>query len=143
MSTMSNVHYLVSRCQAGTGRCVVDKAHRNQCQACRLKKCLQMGMNKDDVRDCDHRDVFFSAASLLRPLGFSGNYLYPKLYISQVTTSIPSSIYLSHNYPNMALNIDTGEDEQVRSLVIPQRELFHGPAEAQRIDLRGLSQTPR
>ncbi|XP_078048605.1 photoreceptor-specific nuclear receptor [Augochlora pura] len=39
---------LIYRCQAGTGRCIVDKAHRNQCQACRLKKCLQMGMNKDE-----------------------------------------------------------------------------------------------
>ncbi|KAK7115533.1 hypothetical protein V1264_001381 [Littorina saxatilis] len=38
---------LIYRCQAGTGACNVDKAHRNQCQACRLKKCLQMGMNKD------------------------------------------------------------------------------------------------
>lgn len=38
---------LIYRCQAGTGACIIDKAHRNQCQACRLKKCLKMGMNKD------------------------------------------------------------------------------------------------
>lgn len=46
----SRVVFLVQkcyRCQAGSGHCVIDKAHRNQCQACRLKKCLQMGMNKD------------------------------------------------------------------------------------------------
>ncbi|CAL4112626.1 unnamed protein product [Meganyctiphanes norvegica] len=42
---------LIYRCQAGTGQCVVDKAHRNQCQACRLKKCMQCGMNKDAVQN--------------------------------------------------------------------------------------------
>ncbi|XP_068459644.1 photoreceptor-specific nuclear receptor-like [Clinocottus analis] len=42
---------LIYRCQAGTGRCTVDKAHRNQCQACRLKKCLQAGMNKEAVQN--------------------------------------------------------------------------------------------
>ncbi|KAM3728766.1 Photoreceptor-specific nuclear receptor [Dirofilaria immitis] len=42
---------LIYRCQAGTGTCIVDKAHRNQCQACRLKKCLSKGMNKDAVQN--------------------------------------------------------------------------------------------
>ncbi|RXM92894.1 Photoreceptor-specific nuclear receptor [Acipenser ruthenus] len=44
---------LIYRCQAGTGMCPVDKAHRNQCQACRLKKCLQAGMNKDGDENID------------------------------------------------------------------------------------------
>ncbi|CAH8646973.1 unnamed protein product [Schistosoma intercalatum] len=42
---------LIYRCQAGNGLCVIDKAHRNQCQACRMKKCIRMGMNKDAVQN--------------------------------------------------------------------------------------------
>uniref|UniRef100_A0A8C7HJI8 Nuclear receptor subfamily 2 group E member 3 n=1 Tax=Oncorhynchus kisutch TaxID=8019 RepID=A0A8C7HJI8_ONCKI len=41
---------LIYRCQAGTGMCPVDKAHRNQCQACRLKKCLQLSQNERQPR---------------------------------------------------------------------------------------------
>ncbi|KAG8244604.1 hypothetical protein J6590_019860 [Homalodisca vitripennis] len=29
------------------GRCVVDVSRRNQCQACRFNKCLQVKMKKD------------------------------------------------------------------------------------------------
>lgn len=29
------------------GRCIVDVARRNQCQACRFKKCLEVNMKRD------------------------------------------------------------------------------------------------
>ena len=28
-------------------KCIIDVSRRNQCQACRLKKCLEVKMNKD------------------------------------------------------------------------------------------------
>ena len=33
-------------CRA-TGNCKMDRYHRNRCQHCRLKKCLQVGMKKE------------------------------------------------------------------------------------------------
>jgi hypothetical protein len=31
----------------GLGNCPVDKTHRNQCRSCRLRRCLETGMNKE------------------------------------------------------------------------------------------------
>ncbi|XP_032877985.1 nuclear receptor subfamily 2 group E member 1 [Amblyraja radiata] len=40
-------------CKSGNqGGCPVDKTHRNQCRACRLKKCLEVNMNKDGFMKC-------------------------------------------------------------------------------------------
>ena len=44
-----------------SGRCVVDVARRNQCQACRFQKCLRVNMNRDgEIRDMKCRPVYGS-----------------------------------------------------------------------------------
>ncbi|XP_047740525.1 mucin-5AC-like [Hyalella azteca] len=51
------------------GSCVVDVTRRNQCQACRFRKCLQVNMKKDAVqherapRSCQKRAIFGSDLS--------------------------------------------------------------------------------
>ncbi|KAJ8955851.1 hypothetical protein NQ318_005397, partial [Aromia moschata] len=47
-SIRSNRQYICRAARKGT--CVIDKTHRNQCRACRLKKCQEAGMNKDAVQ---------------------------------------------------------------------------------------------
>ncbi|XP_030753041.1 nuclear receptor subfamily 2 group E member 1 [Sitophilus oryzae] len=32
------------------GACVIDKMHRNQCRSCRLKRCEEVGMNREAVQ---------------------------------------------------------------------------------------------
>jgi len=37
--------------------CAIDKIHRNQCRSCRLRKCLEAGMNREG-KHCLHVHVY-------------------------------------------------------------------------------------
>lgn len=50
---------LTYTCRANRN-CPVDQHHRNQCQYCRLKKCLKVGMRREGM---DHPPAAVSAAS--------------------------------------------------------------------------------
>ncbi|XP_044584529.1 protein dissatisfaction-like isoform X2 [Cotesia glomerata] len=49
-SIHSNRDYSCKAHGSKQGCCPIDKTHRNQCRACRLKKCFEAGMNKDAVQ---------------------------------------------------------------------------------------------
>ena len=38
----------------GNHNCPVDQHHRNQCQACRFKKCIKLGMKREGRYHCCH-----------------------------------------------------------------------------------------
>lgn len=60
-SVRRNMQYV---CKAD-GRCVVDAARRNQCQACRFRKCLRMNMNRDGKMLFNNTDPLCSMLKLL------------------------------------------------------------------------------
>ncbi|XP_045470371.1 nuclear receptor subfamily 2 group E member 1-like [Harmonia axyridis] len=65
-SIRRNLEYICKE----NGCCVVDVTRRNQCQACRFKKCLQVNMKRDAVQ---HERAPRSVQSGLHyPLGFGG-----------------------------------------------------------------------
>ncbi|RWS09771.1 nuclear receptor subfamily 2 group E member 1-like protein [Dinothrombium tinctorium] len=49
-SIRRNRQYLCKARGSNPNSCPIDKTHRNQCRACRLKKCVDAGMNKDAVQ---------------------------------------------------------------------------------------------
>ncbi|CAH1129456.1 unnamed protein product [Ceutorhynchus assimilis] len=65
------------------GRCVVDVTRRNQCQACRFKKCLQVNMKRDAVQ---HERAPRTTHSTLQhyPVGLS-----PRFRTLQPTSMFP------------------------------------------------------
>ena len=48
------------------GNCVVDVARRNQCQACRFKKCLDVKMNRDGKCQSIYQHYYAETICLLR-----------------------------------------------------------------------------
>ncbi|KAH8021358.1 hypothetical protein HPB51_015505 [Rhipicephalus microplus] len=49
-SIRRNRQYVCKARGAAANGCPVDKTHRNQCRACRLRKCLEAGMNREAVQ---------------------------------------------------------------------------------------------
>jgi hypothetical protein len=49
-SIRRNRQYVCKARGSSANNCAVDKTHRNQCRACRLRVCLEAGMNKEAVQ---------------------------------------------------------------------------------------------
>ncbi|KAI6177857.1 Nuclear hormone receptor family member nhr-67 [Aphelenchoides bicaudatus] len=65
------------------GQCVVDKTHRNQCRACRLRRCLEIGMNREAVQhERGPRSSTLKKMALLNSMqSFNSNGSPPRLQI--------------------------------------------------------------
>jgi len=89
-------------------KCVIDVSRRNQCQACRLRKCLEVKMNKDAVqhqrpprsqqirRDTSNNSQCSPSIANTTPNGFQSftNYMY-----AEKPSPVAQFVPVTHNFP--------------------------------------------
>ncbi|CAD6187372.1 unnamed protein product [Caenorhabditis auriculariae] len=111
---------LIYRCQAGTGNCIVDKAHRNQCQACRLKKCLSKGMNKDVQNERQPRNT-----ATIRPTVDMDPQHFFREYAGAVSAMMTSNKLIKReDSPSSAASDGKTEDEKETTTVHSAYKIF-------------------
>ncbi|KAK9297574.1 hypothetical protein QLX08_008791 [Tetragonisca angustula] len=121
------------------GRCIVDVSRRNQCQACRFTKCLQVNMKRDGtlrLKAVQHERAPRNTSSLVAAArrGPSGLYpaiphvyhaasnpyhplLYPALFPFKPTMSVftPSVAHFLPRSPTEPLAVNTAKEDEVTS----------------------------
>ncbi|XP_062122468.1 steroid receptor seven-up, isoforms B/C isoform X2 [Drosophila sulfurigaster albostrigata] len=102
----------------GSRNCPIDQHHRNQCQYCRLKKCLKMGMRREAVQRGRvpptqtglagmHGQYQLANGDPMSVAGFNG-HSYLSSYISLLLRAepYPTSRYGQCLQPNNIMGID-------------------------------------
>ncbi|CAH1955640.1 unnamed protein product [Acanthoscelides obtectus] len=93
----------------GSRNCPIDQHHRNQCQYCRLKKCMKMGMRREAVQRGRVPPSQPSLPGLPNSVTTSlSNHTYLSSYISLLLRAepYPTSRYGQCIQPNNIMGID-------------------------------------
>ncbi|XP_050315179.1 nuclear receptor subfamily 2 group E member 1-like [Anthonomus grandis grandis] len=113
-----------------SGRCIVDVTRRNQCQACRFKKCLQVNMKRDAVQH--ERAPRTTHPSIHHyPIGFTPRFrtLQQSSVFSSLPLHFPSASLLDHT--SVSSPLTHGSYNMHHGLIYPNNLLggqFQKPA---------------